>query len=243
MIRALFVLTTLILLAPAVHAQDESLSSEKGDPGEFVLSHPTHPSEVQDGIRTEAGSPLEASHTWLGPDHTVPLPIPVDPSGGSFTSLAYETESDSFDPAGPSPGLFATHGYNLDWEEGSWGVRGFYPLPLDAPVGLAGGIDYFPEDESNSLTAIGADLTYHLDMNLIGRGDAYGGFGPRYYRSSFDNGTVSSSSSEFGFGLVLGARVPVGPVSIYGDIGTDNIFDEWSCFTRVGVGLTFGDDE
>lgn len=140
----------------------------------------------------------------------------------------------------PHPSLFATHGHNFDFEEGSWGVRGFHPTPIHRHVGVGGGIDYFPENEFSSLTVVGADLTYHLNMDLVGRGQAYGGFGPRYYRSTFESGGMSDSNGDVGFGLTLGATVPVGPVAIYGDIGTDRVYDEWNCFTRVGIGLEFG---
>lgn len=164
-------------------------------------------------------------------------PLAVAPSGTSERALLRPAEDL------PPPGAFLTHGYNFDWEEGSWGARGFFPLPLNAPVGIGGGIDYFPEDEFRSLTALGADLTYHLDMDLLGNGQAYGGFGPRLYLSRFESGNQSETDSEFGFGAVLGATYPIGPLAIYGDIGTDNVFDEWSCFTRIGIGLEFGERE
>lgn len=152
-------------------------------------------------------------------------------------------EEQQEDDDGPRPGLFATHAYNFDFEEGSWGVRGAYPLPLDAPVGVGGGIDYYPEDDVRSLFVYGADLTYHIDMDLLGAGTAYGGVGPRYYVTTFDNGQTSSSNGELGFGAVLGATFPVGPLSVYGDIATDRIFDDFNCLTRVGVGLEFGGRE
>lgn len=140
----------------------------------------------------------------------------------------------------PYPSLYATHGYNFDFDEGSWGARGFFPLPLDAPVGIGGGVDHFPEDEFRSLTVVGVDATYGARMDLLGRGNAYGGLGPRLYRSTFDSKGASQSNTDWGFGLTLGASVPVGPVSIYGDIGTDRVYDEWNCYTRVGIGLEFG---
>ncbi|MEO0560102.1 MAG: hypothetical protein AAF170_18190, partial [Bacteroidota bacterium] len=136
--------------------------------------------------------------------------------------------------------LAVTHGYSLEFEEGSWGARGHYSLPIDMPLAVSGGIDYFPEDDASSMTVFGADLSCAWPMDILGSGDAFLGAGPRLYRSTSSNGSSSSSSTEFSFGAVLGATYPVGPVSVYGDFGVDRVYGNTALFTRFGIAYEFG---
>lgn len=135
--------------------------------------------------------------------------------------------------------LAVTHGHSFEFEDGSWGLRGHYSLPLDVPLAVSGSIDYYPQGEFNSLTTIGADVSCAWPMDAIGDGDAFLGVGPRLYRSTNDNGISSSSTIDFSLGAVLGATYPVGPVVIYGDIGVDRVYGNFAPYTRFGAGFEF----
>lgn len=135
--------------------------------------------------------------------------------------------------------LALVHGYNTEFEDGSWGLRGVYPLPLSVPLGLSGGLDYYPQGESNSLTVLGIGAACAYPMTVLGGGHAFVSAGPRLYRSSYSGGS-SSSSTDIAVGATVGATYPVGPVVVYGDIGADRVYDTLTPYTRFGVGYPFG---
>lgn len=136
--------------------------------------------------------------------------------------------------------LAVTHGYSIEFEEGSWGARGYYSLPVDLPLAVSGGIDYYPEGEFTSMTTLGVDLSCSLPMDAIGTGNAFLGAGPRLYRSTSGSGSASSSNTELAFGIDVGATYPIGPVAVYGDVGVDRVYGNLALNTRFGLAYEFG---
>ena len=137
----------------------------------------------------------------------------------------------------PETGLFLLHGYNIDFGDGSWGIRGRTSLPVlpEYPLGFEAGLDYYPQNDSRSTTAINLDLSYHLPWEALGEATAYGGGGLRAYIQTF-SGASSSSRTEIGFGLVSGMTYPIGPIDVYGDVGLDRVYGAFVPVTHFGVG-------
>jgi len=142
----------------------------------------------------------------------------------------------------PETSVFALHGYNLDFGDGAWGVRGVTALPVfeGRNLGVAGGVDYYPQSANRSTTALNVDLTCHFPWPALGDATAYAGGGLRVYRQTSEGAITSSSSTEIGGGLVSGMTYPVGPVQLYGDVGLDRIYETFVPVTHFGIGFAFG---
>ncbi len=109
-------------------------------------------------------------------------------------------------------------GYNFDFEYGGFTVRGFAEEPIDAlPLDFEVGFEFMPATEFNSILTFMLDTSY--GCNVTEDIELYGAAGLRVIRWSFDSGAFSSSTSETGFALRGGARYPVGPVDLFGEVG------------------------
>lgn len=170
-------------------------------------------------------------HIRLGDD---PTRFRVDlPRGGRTPIRTGDPES----PADPS--LFVTHGYNLEFKDGFFGVRGRYPIPLgDHPLTLDGGFDYYAQDDFSSTFAVQLDVTYNWNWPALGDATANVGAGGRLFRQTFDS-PGSSSDNEFGPAIISGMTYPLGPVELYGDVEVARLYDAWVPSTRIGAGLRF----
>ena len=144
----------------------------------------------------------------------------------------------------PEVAVYGVHGYNIDFEDGAWGVRATAPLPVlrERNLGAAVGLDVYPQDEFRSTLAVNADVTANFPWPALGDASAYVGVGPRAYVQSSDNGTQSSSSTELGAGAVSGMTYGLGPVHLYGDVGVDYVYGAFVPVTHFGVGFAFSGD-
>ncbi|GAB5534496.1 MAG: hypothetical protein Rubg2KO_07450 [Rubricoccaceae bacterium] len=150
---------------------------------------------------------------------------------------------DREEPRLPETSVFGLHGYNIDFGDGSWGLRGVTALPFldDRPLGIAAGLDYYPQTSNRSTTALNVDVSCHFPWEALGDATAFVGGGLRAYRQTSDNGVTSSANTEFGAGLVSGMTYPLGPVDLYGDVGIDRIYGSFVPVTHFGVGVSFGE--
>lgn len=180
-----------------------------------------------------SGTPAQTRDLTVGPA------APQFPDGpGGLAAACTDSGGDL-----PEVAVFALHGYNIDFEDGAWGVRAEAPLPLlpGRNVGAAVGLDYYPQDDSRSTLAVNVDATASFPWPALGDASAFVGAGPRAYRQSFDTVAGGSSSTEFGVGAVSGMRYGLGPAVLYGDVGVDYVYDTLVPVTHVGIGVAFPD--
>ena len=127
-------------------------------------------------------------------------------------------------------------GYNLDWENVTFTIRGYWEEPADLPVDAQVGFDFFKPSSNLSVLITMIDVVYRHPLNMLA--SVYGGGGLRFIHQKYSFEGFSSSSNETGIALRGGATYDVGPVEVFGE--GDLMFAYSSSIFEPRFGVRYG---